>query len=108
MERLKSKQEIEEVFQTGTWQNHALLKLLIKSYAQRDQLGRVAFIAGKKTGGAVQRNKAKRMMREAFRTLNIEVAADIILVATTKTKSSDIVSLHIVLEKLLRRAGLYE
>lgn len=108
MNRLKSKQEIEEVFQSGIWQNHALLKLLIKRNEQRDRLGRVAFIAGKKTGGAVQRNKAKRMLREAFRALNVEVAADIVLIATIKTKDSELVSLQAALEKLLKRAGLYD
>lgn len=108
MERIKSKQEIDSIFRTGTRQRHALLNLLITTQEQRGQFGRVAFIAGKKTGGAVERNKAKRMLREAYRLSPYKPQCDLVLLATHKTKSAKLSSLMQAYNLLLKRAGLGE
>ena len=42
---------------------------MLSTEEQHDHQGRVAFIAGKKLGNAVWRNKAKRRMREACRAV---------------------------------------
>ena len=42
---------------------------MLRTEGQHDRNGRVAFIAGKKLGNAVWRNKAKRRMREACRSV---------------------------------------
>jgi len=39
------------------------------SMARSDDYGRVAFVAGRKVGPAVRRNRAKRLLREAWRSL---------------------------------------
>ena len=43
--------------------------LVLRNADQHDLNGRVAFIAGKKLGGAVWRNRAKRRMRSVCRGL---------------------------------------
>ncbi len=39
----------------------------IPTQPARDQSGRVLFVAGKRLGGAIVRNRAKRVLREAVR-----------------------------------------
>ncbi len=49
----------------------------------RDEAGppRVAVIASRRVGGAVQRNRAKRLLREAARQLPLRPSVDLVLVA---------------------------
>lgn len=52
-------------------------------------MGRVAFIAGKKLGGAVVRNRAKRVLRAAARTAGGPWAGlDVLLIARSATGHS--------------------
>jgi len=65
---LKSASEIDALFKNGRRGNGRLLVILAsRTPAQRDPGGRVVFIAGKKLGGAVARNRCKRVLREAVR-----------------------------------------
>ena len=74
--------------------------------SQHDQTGRVAFIAGKKLGNAVKRNRSKRVMREAARSLELpKPGFDIILMATGRTSSSSTQEVTKELADLLKRAG---
>ena len=55
---------------------------------------RVAVIAGKRVGGAVQRNRARRVLREAWRQMAEPTGRDAVLVARTPilgAKSQDLV-----------------
>lgn len=108
MDVIKSKLDIEDIFKHGTWYNHPLLHVLIKKQdKERGHNGRVAFIAGKKTGNAVKRNKAKRLLRESARLAYLPYDGyDIILIATAKTRVSSVFEITQALQKLLRRAGL--
>lgn len=58
-------------------------------YAQKSRLqeNRVGLTCGKSVGGAVKRNRAKRLMRESYRTLLPRFTGnfDIVLVARSKT-----------------------
>ena len=42
---------------------------------------RVAVVASRRVGGAVERNRAKRVLREAVRSLDLPVGRDVALVA---------------------------
>ncbi len=57
-------------------------------YAQKNKLGknRVGLTCGKSVGGSVLRNRAKRLMRESFRTLSprINGSFDIVIVARSR------------------------
>lgn len=57
-------------------------------YAQKNRLGRnrIGLTCGKSIGKAVQRNRAKRLMRESFRQLSgdLKTGYDIVIVARTR------------------------
>ncbi|MEY8561517.1 ribonuclease P protein component [Eggerthellaceae bacterium 3-80] len=63
METIKSKEEIANLFSSGKRLRTPYLTLIMLPKKEHDLNGRVAFIAGKKNGNAVWRNKAKRRMR---------------------------------------------
>jgi len=53
----------------------------------------VAFVAGRKVGGSVQRNRAKRRMREASIGVAFPPGTDVILVASPAVNSAPFVEL---------------
>ena len=66
-ERLKSKKEISFVFDNGSGISSFPIKLFFVKNSQKKR-SNVAFTVGKKSlNKAVERNKTKRLMREAFR-----------------------------------------
>ena len=68
METVKSSRDIERMFAAGTRAAHPLLiAIAMETPSGRGPGGRVVFIAGKKLGGAVVRNRSKRLLREAVR-----------------------------------------
>lgn len=79
METIKSSTDISQLFSTGKRLKTPYLTLIVGDRssdtsrtedAQHDLTGRVAFIAGKKLGNAVWRNRAKRRMRALCRELD--------------------------------------
>lgn len=78
METIKSSAEISQLFSTGKRLKTPYLTLIVGEQSkgkprgdeeQHGLHGRVAFIAGKKLGNAVWRNRAKRRMRALCRDL---------------------------------------
>lgn len=69
---------------------------------------RFGFTAGKKVGGAVQRNRAKRLMRESARDLmsRIPGSFDIVVVARGKITCASYSDVRAQMESLLSRAGV--
>lgn len=76
MDTIKSSADISRLFASGRRLKTPYLTVIVGKQAhgdehegieQHDLSGRVAFIAGKKSGNAVWRNAAKRRMREICR-----------------------------------------
>ena len=64
MEVIKSSSEISNLFKEGRRvKTPDVIILVLRNEKQHDLSGRVAFVAGKKMGNAVWRNRAKRRMR---------------------------------------------
>ena len=63
--RLRLKKEFEAVFAAG---RKTVTKDLVAWYSQGgDKEKKIGLMVSKKTGGAVKRNRLKRLLREAFR-----------------------------------------
>ena len=70
MNTIKSRTEISRLFASGKRYSCPSATVLVsKSAEEHDPRGRVAFVAGKKLGGAVWRNAAKRRLREVCREI---------------------------------------
>lgn len=65
----------------------------------------VAFLAGKKVGGAVRRNRAKRVLREAFRTSDLDLSgiATLVFVATYRAATARYSDVKEALQRELSR-----
>lgn len=68
MRTLKAPSEIDALFKSGRRGSTDLIVVLSATTpTRRGPEGRVVFVAGKKLGGAVMRNRCKRVLREAVR-----------------------------------------
>ena len=65
----------------------------------------VAFLAGKKVGGAVKRNRAKRVLREAFRTSSTDLSGieTLVFIASSRLADARYSDIRKTLHEELRR-----
>jgi ribonuclease P protein component len=61
---------------------------------------RLTVVASRRVGGAVQRNRAKRLLREAARTLAWRPGLDVVLVARADCAGSDLTTVATELTRL--------
>lgn len=105
--RLSRAEDFKRVRQTGKSFAHPLVVLVIKANESKDNV-RVGVTAGKTTGTAVHRNRAKRLLREAMRPLipNIASGFDLILIARPKLVTSTLTETRAALINLFQRANI--
>lgn len=92
------------VFQRGYKRGKSFVSPVLVTYVvkgKKNSPTRIGITTSKKIGGAVQRNRARRIIKEAFRLLSPEVKPgyDIIFVARLKT----IYSMEPVIEKAMHK-----
>ena len=76
--------------------------------APTDQPPRTAVVAGRSVGGAVRRNRAKRVIREAWKAVapRLRESADAVLVARPQIEGATTTELIEEVEDVLTRAGV--
>ncbi len=104
--RLTRSEDFKRVRQFGKSYAHPLVVLIAQTNDEARL--RIGVAAGRTVGTAVKRNRAKRLMREAMRTLLPNVASgwDLILIARPALLSSTLTETREALLNLLRRAKL--
>ena len=114
--RLTRSEDFKRVRRDGKSYAHPLVVLIVQTHDQRsnpvDQPHiKVGVAAGRTVGTAVYRNRAKRLLREAMRTLlpslaSIASGSDMILIARPALASASLSDVRDALLALLRRAKL--
>lgn len=105
--RLSRSEDFKRVRRTGKSYAHPLVVLVTQACESHNHI-RVGVAAGKTTGTAVHRNRAKRLLREAMRPLLPSIASgwDLILIARPALASATLTDTRAALTNLLRRANL--
>lgn len=69
---------------------------------------RAGFVSGKRVGGAVERNRARRQMKEAWRALPPPASGgfDVVFAARPEIRGSMTQELAVEMEQLLKSAGV--
>jgi ribonuclease P protein component len=77
-QRIRRHAEFQAIYKTGSRIHSRFCTLFVKP--NQLPVGRLGVAATKKFGGAVQRNRAKRLIREIFRHNDIAPGFDIVVV----------------------------
>ena len=77
-EHIRRRVEFQEIYERGTRIHGRYATLFV--LPNRRPIGRLGIAATKKLGGAVVRNRAKRLIREVFRRNKIAPGFDIVIV----------------------------
>ena len=107
-QRLRNRRDFRLVYSRG----RSFVNPMLVLYARPTGEGpcRVGFSISKKLGGAVDRNRIKRRLRELVRehSTKLRPGYDVVLVGRSRLKDAGFVEMRQALEELLRRARLLE
>ncbi len=110
METITNASEIDHIFKCGRRVTSGVVTLIaLQTPEARGHLGRVLFVAGKRIGGAVVRNRSKRVLRAAVRrTGGPWPHWDVVLMARAGAGKSGPESLDDSIRSGLRRLGVVD
>lgn len=103
--RIRRRGEFQRVFDAGRRAHGRYLTIIAAPSSGPDS--RIGIVASKKLGGAVVRNRAKRLIREVFRTQSgPETASDLVVIpkaSALQVEAAEVVSDY---RTTLRRLGM--
>jgi ribonuclease P protein component len=104
--RLTRSLDFKRVRRSGKSFAHPYVVLL--AHVSESQKLRVGVTAGRSVGGAVNRNKAKRLLREAIRPLlpGLQPGWDLVLVARSAILTASLTDIRPVVKGLLEHARI--
>jgi len=105
--RLRRNRDVQRVYDEGRSWAHPLLVMIV--LPNNMDISRVGVTASRRVGSAVERNRAKRLLREAVRHLYPEFQSkswDVMLIARPELVSASEEEVEKALGTLLERAGL--
>jgi ribonuclease P protein component len=100
--RIKGRETLDQTLRAGSVARTSYFRMC---YRAGEGPPGVAFLAGKKVGGAVKRNRAKRVLREAVRTSNADLSGieTLVFVASHRAATARYSDVRRILHEELRR-----
>jgi ribonuclease P protein component len=103
-ERLRKNSQFAAVYEHGkTWANDLVV---LKTLPNGLEWNRYGFVAGKRIGKAVVRNRVKRLFREIVRATSTETGWDVVFIARNQAAKANYHELEASVAGLLRRARI--
>ena len=112
--RLKKDKEFQIVYNSGNKEFGYYSLIFYKKMKNKNEVSKIGYVASKKTGNAVCRNRLRRLLKEFFRlnTLKIKTGYNIVCVAKKKAGENITVLKYRDIEKdmnkVLKKANLIE
>ena len=100
-ERIRRRAEFKQVYERGT-RIHGRYSTVFMLPTDRG-VGRLGIAATKKLGGAVQRNRVKRLIREVFRRNKIADGFDVVVIPKREWLDASLIALEADYRALLDR-----
>ena len=99
---LKNKHDFDRVYKAGERHNGRLVTLILSKKTLSNKLG---ISIGKKYGTAVERNRAKRVIREAYRGIvgKLTMPAEIIIIPRQSLKMSGTANVRADIKEIIDR-----
>jgi ribonuclease P protein component len=102
-ERVRRRAEYQQIYDRGT-KVHSRSFTLFR-FPNGLETGRLGIAATRKLGGAVVRNRAKRLVREVFRRNKLAPGFDIVIVPRRELLDTSLVALESEFRNILERSA---
>jgi len=102
IERIRRRVDYQQVYERGARVHGRYLTLFTLSNAL--PIGRLGIAATRKLGGAVERNRAKRLIREVFRRNKLAPGFDIVVVPKRELLDASLTALETEFRHTLQRS----
>lgn len=105
-ETLKENNDFRRLYKRG--KSYVSPQIVVYAAKNRQGTNRIGITVSKKLGKAVQRNRAKRIIREAYRANEekLGIGYDLVFVARARCLSMKSTALSVSMGRLLKSAGL--
>jgi len=105
---LRKKSDISSIYKKGKSVGDRYIVLFYRKNGLQKK--RIAFLASKKVGNAVKRNRARRLMKESYRHISNDLAEgyDYIFIARNTIVDKKCADVKKSLESACRKAGIYK
>ena len=104
-ERIKTRAQFQKIYQTGIRVHGRFGTVFV--LANQLPIGRLGIAATRKLGGAVERNRAKRLIREVFRRNKVAPGFDVVVIPKRELLETSLTALETdyraTLERTFRR-----
>ncbi|MCX6551016.1 MAG: ribonuclease P protein component [Acidobacteria bacterium] len=102
-ERVRRRPEYEAIYERGTRLSGRLMTVFV--LVTDRPFTRLGIAATRKYGSAVQRNRAKRLVREAFRRNKLQAGLDVVVIPRREMLEADYAHVEADYLATLRRRG---